>query len=88
MADNNRPLFQGIDEEERIYAPQQLPANDPERARVNADEKGDDTPAYELNERPSAAPVANVGTSPSAPPNIGHAEHGGTSGDPNTQAKV
>src|SRR5438105_1060954 len=34
---NERPLFQGIDEIERIYAPEELPPDDPERARVRAE---------------------------------------------------
>jgi hypothetical protein len=87
---DDRPLFQGLDEQEKIYAPQELPASHPERQRVEADEQGRNIPAYEQNERPAAAPVANAGNAPSAamaPPNIGHEEHGGAPGDPNTQAR-
>lgn len=74
---DDRPLFQGIDEFERTYAPQELPPNDPEQARVRAD--GDEVEGSTLLDIPSAAPVANIGTSPSAaaaPPNIGHEDHG------------
>jgi hypothetical protein len=40
-------------------------------------------------EPPEPAPVANLGTAPSAasaPPNVGHQDHGGAPGDPGTQA--
>lgn len=87
---NDEPLFQGMDELERTYAPQQLPPDDPEQARVRADEGSDSIGGTTLKEPPSAAPVANVGSSASgmaAPPNIGHAEHGGAPGDPETQAR-
>ena len=91
--DDERPLFQGMDELERTYAPQQLPADDPEQARVRVDEEGsredEDEGRSTLLEPPSAAPVASVGTTPSssaAPPNIGHANHGGAPGDPQTEA--
>lgn len=87
---DERPLFEGMDDLERTYAPQELPPDDPERARVTADEGRDASAGYDLDEPPSAAPVANAGNAPSAaaaPPNIGHEEHGGAPGDPNTQAR-
>ena len=89
MQNDERPLFQGMDEQERTYAPQQLPASDPERQLVEADEQGTEIPGYELNEPPSAAPVASAGNAPSAsmaPPNTGHRERGGAPDDPKTQA--
>ncbi len=42
------------------------------------------------NEPPAAAPVANLGNAPSAAmaaPNIGHNDHGGAPGDPETEAR-
>ncbi len=81
--------FQKLDELERTYAPEQLPTDDPEQLRVRAE--GDSTASgLTLNEPASAAPVASVGSSPSgssAPPNIGHEDHGGAPGDPETQAR-
>ncbi len=87
---DDKPLFQGIDEFERTYAPQELPADDPEQARVRAEGDTSDTGAETLADVPDAAPVATTGTSPSAiaaPPNIGHEDHGGAPGDPQTQAR-
>lgn len=86
---DNDSYFQKLDEMERTYAPEELPADDPEQLRVRAE--GDaDASGLTLNEPPSAAPVASVGSSPSssaAPPNIGHNDHGGAPGDPETQAR-
>lgn len=87
MEENERPLFQGIDEFEREYAPEELPPEDPEGARARAE--GDAVHGHEVEEIPSPAPVATTGTSPSsvaAPPNIGHRDHGGAPGDPETEA--
>jgi hypothetical protein len=87
---NDEPLFQNTDELEKTYAPQQLPPDSEEQKRVLADEGGGAIDPSLANEPPSPAPVANVGSSPSsvaAPPNIGHEEHGGAPGDPNTQAR-
>ncbi|GAC1538073.1 MAG: hypothetical protein NVS2B7_08760 [Herpetosiphon sp.] len=82
---SDAPLFQNTDEQERVYAPDQLPADqqtrvhlDGERSRIRSDEP------------PSAAPVASVGTTPggqSAPPNIGHDDQGGAPGDTRTEAR-
>jgi hypothetical protein len=87
---DDKPLFQGMDEFERTYAPEQLPEDDPARARVRADEGGDaPTGAYEMEEPPSPAPVAGIASSPSAqaaPPNTGHEDRGGGPGDPETEA--
>src|SRR5690242_1988592 len=90
--DDDKPLFQGIDEYERTYAPQELPEDDPERGRVRAEGEDMDESAGGLveEEPPSAAPVASPATSPSsvaAPPNIGHEDRGGGPGDPDTQAR-
>jgi hypothetical protein len=87
--EEERPLFQGMDELERTYAPEELSPDDPEYARVRADEGGKFIPGYAGEEPPAAAPVANMGNAPSAaaaPPNIGHVDHGGAPGDPQTQA--
>jgi len=81
---SDAPLFQDADEQERIYAPQQVPEK---QRQVIADEgsiKNNNT------EPPAAAPVANVGTSTSgmaAPPNIGDEDRGGAPGDPQTEAR-
>ena len=86
---NERPLFQGIDEFERTYAPGELPPDDPERQKAQLDEGGSFRDATDIEE-PSAAPVANLGSSPSgamAAPNIGHRDHGGAPGDPETEAE-
>ncbi len=91
MNDNDaeeRPLFQGLDEYERTYAPQQLPPEDPAQARVRADE-GMGAGSSGLVEPPDPAPVATTGTSPSsiaAPPNIGPDSGRGAPGDPGTRA--
>lgn len=57
---SDQPLFQNMDEEERIYAPEQLPPE--QQARVRADEgrepAGRDVP-------PISAPIANLGNAPS-----------------------
>lgn len=86
---NDDAYFQKLDDMEATYAPEQLSPDDPEQQRVLAD--GDTAAAgLTLSEPPSAAPVASVGSSPSssaAPPNIGHADHGGAPGDPGTQAR-
>jgi hypothetical protein len=87
---SERPLFQGIDEFEREYAPEELPPDDPEQARVRADEGSGTFDATAFNEPPEPAPVANVGPSsgaPAAPPNIGREDHGGAPGDPQTEAR-
>lgn len=72
---SDTPLFQNTDEQEKAFAPQQVPS---EQARVRAD-GGSDTNTYMDNEPPAAAPVANIGNSPTgsaAPPNIGRAQGG------------
>jgi hypothetical protein len=87
---NERPLFQGIDEFEREYAPEELPPDDPEQARVRAEEGSGAGAGTFFDERPGPAPVANVGTSSTAeaaPPNIGREDHGGASGDPQSEAR-
>jgi hypothetical protein len=58
---DDAPLFQDLDEQERTYAPQQLPPE--EQDRVRADEGMTYMPP---NEPTSAAPVANLGNAPSA----------------------
>jgi hypothetical protein len=58
----DKPLFEGQDALERIYAPDQLPAE--EQGRVRADEGVTHIPDQEP---PPAAPVASVGTESSAP---------------------
>jgi hypothetical protein len=89
---NERPLFQGMDELERTYAPEELSPDDPEFSRVIAEQDPETTNAVRAlrEEPPGPAPVANLGSSPSgemAPPNIGHEDHGGAPGDPETQAR-
>ncbi len=88
---SEKPLFEGVDEFERTYAPQQLPADDEARVRVEADEGGDAaSSAGDGNEPPIPAPVASMGNAPSAamaPPNLGHEERGGAPGDPAPQAQ-
>ena len=54
---SERPLFQGMDELEREYAPQELPPDDPEQARVRADEGGGDFGATTINQSPEP-PIA------------------------------
>ena len=80
-------LFQDADEQERLYAPEQLPESDQERRRAEAE---DETSRTSVDEPPSAAPVANLNgtpTSSAAPPNIGNVDRGGSEGDPETQAR-
>ncbi len=66
MDDNQRPLFQGMDEQERVYAPEELAPDDPRRKRVEADEHSGDRPGYEADEPDLAMPVANIGDAPSS----------------------
>jgi hypothetical protein len=78
------PLFRDADEQERTFAPQQVP-----EARERARLEGDLDASEAGYQPPAAAPVINVGSSPSslaAPPNIGHIDRGGAPGDPQTQA--
>ena len=87
---SERPLFQGMDEFEREYAPEELPPDDPEQARVRAEEGSGAGAGTFFDEPPDAAPIANVGTSSqaeAAPPNIGHEAHGGAPGDPQSEAR-
>lgn len=85
MHDPNR--FAEQDAMERIYAPEELPADAPEQARVRAD---NDASLVDHNEPPIAAPVANLGTAPSAamaPPNLGPANANEAPGAPNPEAR-
>jgi hypothetical protein len=77
---SDQPLFQNMDEEERIYAPEELPLD--EQARVRADEG---RVREDPNEPPAAAPVANLGNAPSAamaPPSDEFSQLGATPSDP------
>jgi hypothetical protein len=79
---SDQPLFQNMDEEERIYAPEQLTAD--EQARVRADEG---RVRVDPDEPPAPAPVANLGNAPSAamaPPNSEFEQLGAGSTDPDT----
>jgi hypothetical protein len=85
---NDDQLFKRMDEQERIFAPEQLPGNNLPSHEVDVDATAGSRSAI-ANEPPAAAPVAAPGNAPSAaaaPPNIGHDEHGGAPGDPETQA--
>ncbi|HST04993.1 MAG TPA: hypothetical protein VLQ48_09680 [Chloroflexia bacterium] len=78
MSEKEEPLFQGMDELERVYAPEELPDDDPDKKRVRADDAGDDNRGYKLDEPTVPRPIATVGTSASgtvpsgtiAPPEI------------------
>ena len=77
---SDQPLFQNMDEEERIYAPEQLPPE--EQARVRADEG---RVRVDPEEPPTAAPVANMSNAPSAamaPPSDEFAQLNAVSTDP------
>lgn len=79
MSEKEEPLFQGMDEMERTYAPEELPDDDPEKKRVRADDSGDAKRGYKLDEPTVPRPIATVGTSSSgtvpsgtiAPPILG-----------------
>lgn len=81
---DEEPLFQGIDELERTYAPDELPEDDPQRKRVRADEEDDAGRGYNLDDPTVPRPIVSVAPASSAtvpsgtvaPPNIGveHAE--------------
>jgi hypothetical protein len=64
MSDQDKPLFQGMDEYEREYAPEELPADDPERKRAHLDKDPGEGGSSDLTP-PVAGPVATLGTSPS-----------------------
>jgi hypothetical protein len=55
--DDERPLFQGIDELERTYAPQQLPPDDPANKRVRAEEGTDAAEGTGLDEGSEPDPM-------------------------------
>lgn len=82
-------LFKGMDETERIYAPEDVPDTNLPPHEVDVGGTAGATGATN-NEPPAAAPVSIAGSSsPSsaaAPPNIGNQEHGGAPGDPETEA--
>jgi hypothetical protein len=63
---NEDPLIKRLDELERTYAPEQLPADAPEQARVRAEEGSDAVDTSTSTEPPEPGPVANIGTAPSA----------------------
>ena len=87
---DNPDMFEKMDEMERVYAPQQLPADDPAHEQVMADEGSNAPPNPTLYDQPAAAPVANIGSSPSssaAPPNLGPEDPGGAPGNPNPVAR-
>ena len=86
---SDKPLFEDIDEYERTYAPQELPPNDPDHARVRVEGDTGDIGTPASAEPPEPAPVASPGSSPSsvaAPPNIGPDDGVGAPGDPDSQA--
>jgi hypothetical protein len=84
------PLFQGMDELEREVAPQQLSPDDPKQRLVELDEDEAGTNDPTLHDAPAPAPVANIGTAPSAeaaPPNQTNEDRGGAPGDPAPDAR-
>ncbi len=56
---SDKPLFQNMDEQEAVYAPQELPADQQARVRADDGAYGDNTAG---TEPPAAAPVAHVST--------------------------
>ena len=83
-----RPLFQDMDETERLYAPESVPGAKLPPHEVDADSMAARDTSRDL-EPPDAAPVAQVGVTHSgqaAPPNIGPDDGVGAPGDPNSQA--
>ena len=76
---DEEPLFQGIDELERTYAPGELPEGDPERTRVRADEEDDAGRGYNVDDPTVPRPIVSVAPASSAtvpsgtvaPPNMG-----------------
>jgi hypothetical protein len=86
---SDKPLFQNSDEQERIYAPEEVPGTDLPAQEVDASGTAGVDTSRNL-EPPAAAPVANISTTPSgqaAPPNIGHNKHDTAPGDPEPQAR-
>ena len=72
---SDQPLFQNTDEQESVYAPQQVPGA--EQERVRADDKTGPADSPTFDSPPAAAPVANLGNAPSAaaaPPGIDRAD--------------
>jgi hypothetical protein len=76
---DDEPLFQGMDELERTYAPDELPEGDPERQRVRADEEDTAGRGYNIDDPSVPRPIVSVpqgssATVPSgtvAPPDMG-----------------
>jgi hypothetical protein len=79
MSNKDEPLFQGMDELERTYAPEELPDGDPAKRRVNADEEGETDRGYNADDPTVAKPIVSVAPASSAtvpsgtvaPPNMG-----------------
>src|SRR6266851_5153840 len=63
MSDQDKPLFEGMDEYEREYAPEELPEDDPESKRAKLD-KGPGAGETTDLAPPIAGPVGALGTSP------------------------
>lgn len=85
---NNKPLFQGMDDFERTYAPESFPDANLPPNETDADSVSRDT--SRALEPPDSAPVASVGPSsnaPAAPPNLGPDDGIGASGDPDSVAR-
>jgi hypothetical protein len=85
---DNKPLFQGMDDFERTYAPESFPDANLPPNETDVDSVARDT--SRALEPPAAAPVANVGPSsnaPSAPPNLGRDDGVGAPGDPDSVAR-
>ncbi len=76
---DDEPLFQGMDELERTYAPDELPEGDPERKRVRADEEDEAGRGYNIDDPTVPRPIVSVAPGSSAtgprgtgaPPNRG-----------------
>lgn len=85
---NNKPLFQGMDDFERTYAPESFPDANLPPTEIDVDSASRDT--SRAIEPPAAAPVASVGPSsqaPAAPPNLGPEDGVGAPGDPDSVAR-
>ena len=63
---DDEPLFQGMDELERTYAPDELPEDDPERQRVRADEEENGGRGYNIDDPSVPRPIVSVAPASSA----------------------
>jgi hypothetical protein len=85
---SDKPLFENMDEQERVYAPEQVPGAVGPDAEVDQGGTAGSGTAVSTGDT-AAGPVASVGTGLTggmSTPNVGPDDDRTAPGDPNTQA--